>query len=192
MIGRTRPNIGGDASRVEQGGTVAFTSPVVRFDPPYKGGERESLASWLDFHRATLPLKLNGLDDDQLRRPMVPSGVCLLGLVKHLTAVEHYWFAAVFGQTGEPFMFEDPDDVDADFHLRDGETTESLVDGYLRICDRSRQIAAGVESLDATVGHPRRGDIDLRWVYLHMIEETARHNGHADIIRELIDGATGE
>jgi hypothetical protein len=172
---------------------VPFQAPVTRFDPPYVAAdERESLACWLDFHRATLLLKLDGLDDAQLRQPMVASGVCLLGLVKHLTAVEHAWFVVTYAQTGESHLFLDPDDIDADFHLRDDETTEQLVDGYLRACDRSRQIAAGAESLDDVVTHPRRGDLDLRWIYVHMIEETARHNGHADIIRELIDGATGE
>jgi hypothetical protein len=122
---------------------------------------------------------------------IVPSGVCLLGLVKHLTADEHGWFVVNFAATGEPHMFESPDDPDADFHVTDEETTDEIVQGYLRACARSREIYDAASSLDATFEHPRRGTMSLRWIMNHMIEETARHAGHADIIRELIDGATG-
>jgi Protein of unknown function (DUF664) len=171
---------------------VAFIAPVERVDPPNVAGEREALDAWLDYHRATLLWKLEGLDDEQLRRPMVPSGVCLLGLVKHLTAVEHGWFVVRFAGSDEPHLFVRPDGSDADFVIEEGDTTESVVAGYLGACERGRAIAGGAASLDQAVEHPRIGRIDLRWILLHMIEETARHNGHADIIRELIDGATGD
>ncbi len=171
---------------------MTFTAPVKRVAAPFVAGERESLAAWLDFHRATLLAKLDGLDDEQLRRPMVPSGLCLLGLVKHLSAVEHGWFVVTFARSGEPYLFDDPDDPDADFKIGEDETTTSVVAGYLRMCERGREIVAAAASLDQTVPHPRRGELDLRWILVHMIEETARHNGHADIIRELIDGATGD
>ena len=163
-----------------------------RVRPPLHGGEREQLNAWLDLHRATLLTKLEGLDDEQLRRPMVPSNVSLLGLVKHLTAVEHGWFVVGFAQTGEPHMFSTEEDPDADFRIEPDETTDGIVEGYLRACERSRDIAAAASSLDDTFERPGRGTIDLRWILLHMIEETARHNGHADIIRELIDGVTGD
>jgi uncharacterized damage-inducible protein DinB len=171
---------------------VAFVSPVRRVDPSTVAGEGEALGAWLDFHRATLLWKLEGLDDRQLRRPMVPSGVCLLGLVKHLTAVEHGWFVVTFARTGEPHLFDRPDDPDADFKIEEGESTGEIVEGYLRACRRSREIVAEAGSLDDAVPHPREGRVDLRWIMLHMIEETARHNGHADVMRELIDAVTGD
>ena len=162
-----------------------------RSEAPYVGSERELLRAYLDFHRATLLHKLAGLDDEQVRRLMVPSGVSLLGMVKHLTAVEHAWFAIRVADSGEDFMWATDDDPDADFRVEEGESTEEIVDGYLRMCERSRSIEADADSLDETFDHPRRGRVSLRWVMLHMIEETARHNGHADIMREQIDGATG-
>jgi uncharacterized damage-inducible protein DinB len=152
----------------------------------------------LDYQRATMLWKLEGLDDEQLRRVVVPSGVSLLGLVKHLTRVEHGWFAVNFSRTGEPRLFESEDDPDLDFHVQEGESTKQIVEGYVAACERSRNVVASAESLDATFRivdcrDPRHDDdMDLRWILVHMIEETARHNGHADIIRELIDGVTGD
>jgi uncharacterized damage-inducible protein DinB len=171
---------------------MTFRGSISRIEPDLKGEERRALAEWLDYHRATLLQKLDGLDDEELRREMVPSGLCLLGLVKHLTAVEHGWFVVNFAQSGEPHMFDSPNDPDADFHITNDETTQEIVDGYLGACARSREIYATAPSLEATFPHPRRGVMGLRWLMLHMIEETARHNGHADIIRELIDGTTGD
>jgi uncharacterized damage-inducible protein DinB len=176
---------------------VTFRSPIERVDAPLVADERRALGAWLDYQRATLLWKLEGLDDEQLRRPMVPSGLTLLGLVKHLTDVEHGWFARSFAQTGEPSLFYDANDRDADFHVREDETTEAIVSGYVKACERSRDIVARAASLDETFLEPRLSPtdihaIDLRWVLIHMIEETARHNGHADIIRELIDGSTGD
>ena len=171
---------------------MTFSSAVQRRDPPFREPEREALASWLDFHRATLLTKLEGLDDEQVRRRMVPSGLSLLGLVKHLWAVEHGWFAVGFAQTGEEHLFSTSEDPDADFRIEDNETTQEIVSGYVAACERSRQIEAQAASLDDTFERPSRGTIDLRWIMLHMIEETARHNGHADIMREQIDGATGD
>ena len=171
---------------------MTFTSPVRREDPPDIAPEREALAAYLDFHRATVLMKLEGLDDEQLRRPMVPSGVCLLGLVKHLAQVEHSWFSRVIARSGEPFLYSTREDPDADFRIEAGETTESVVASYLSACERSQEIYAATESLDELRRHHRLPiDLDVRSIMIHMIEETARHNGHADIIRELIDGATG-
>jgi uncharacterized damage-inducible protein DinB len=172
--------------------SVKFTTPLERVAPPRVAGERQALSAWLDYHRATLLGKLEGLDDEQLRRPMVPSGVCLLGLVKHLTAVEHGWFVVNFARSGEEHLFVRPDGSEADFAIEQGETTDAVVAGYLRSCARSREIVAQAGSLDQRVPHPRAGELDLRWLLVHMIEETARHNGHADVIRELLDGTTGD
>lgn len=167
------------------------TAPYERTVVPFVGDERTSLASWLDSQRETILWKIEGLDDEQLRRVMVPSGLTLLGLVKHLTAVEHGWFVVNFAATGEQHMFESDDDPDLDFHVQPEETAEQIVEGYKRACERSKEIYAAADSLDATFTHPRRGTMGLRWLMNHMIEETARHAGHADIMRELIDGGTG-
>ncbi len=171
---------------------MTFASPIERNRPPRVGGERDALSAQLDFQRATLLWKLEGLDDEQLRRPMVPSGLSLLGLVKHLTAVEHGWFVVGFARTGEEHLFVRPDGSEADFDLEVGDTTGSVVGAYVAACDRSRGVVAAAQSLDDRAPHPRGGEFDLRWLLLHMIQETARHNGHADIIRELIDGVTGD
>ena len=163
-----------------------------RPEPPSTGGEREMLAGFLDFQRATLLWKLEGLDDEQLRRAMVPSGTSLLGLVKHLAYVERSWFQGVWDgqEVSFPWTKEDPD---ADWRIEPDETTGDVLALYRADCDRSRQIVAAASSLDEAVHHPRwKEDVSRRWIMVHMIEETARHVGHADILREQIDGATGE
>jgi uncharacterized damage-inducible protein DinB len=164
-----------------------------RPQPPDTGGEPEMLAGFLDYHRATLLWKLESLDDEQLRRAMVPSGTSLLGLVKHLAYVERSWFQGVWaGQAVSlPWTREDPD---ADWRIEPDETTGDVLALYQGECDRSREIVAATASLDEVVEHPRRPGwrMNRRWILVHMIEETARHVGHADILREQIDGATGE
>jgi len=161
-----------------------------RPEPPYAGTEAETLAGFLDFHRATLLWKIDGLDDEQLRRPMVPSGTSLLGMVKHLAYVERWWFQQVWGgqQPSYPWTDEDPD---ADWRVEPGETTEQILRLYRHECDRSRETVAAAASLDDLAHHPRR-QLSRRWILVHMIEETARHNGQADILREQLDGTTGE
>lgn len=171
---------------------MTSAGPDRRSRPPRVVGEKEALTGWLDYHRATLLTKLDGLDDEQLRRPMVPSGLCLLGLVKHLTAVEHGWFVVDFEQSEDGYLFVRADGSEADFVIEPGDTTESVVAGYQQACERGRAAVEAAGSLDATVQRPEMGELGLRWVVTHMIEETARHNGHADIIRELIDGTTGD
>jgi uncharacterized damage-inducible protein DinB len=171
---------------------MVFDSPVQRPDPPAVAAERTALSAWLDFHRATLIMKLDGLDDEQLRRSLVPSGTSLLGLVKHLTETEHGWFVNEYAQLGEAPLFETEEDPEAGFRVEEHESTASIVDGYLAMCERCRTIVAAAPSFDQTVPNRRRGQVDLRRIMIHMIEETARHNGHADIIRELIDGAVGD
>jgi uncharacterized damage-inducible protein DinB len=164
-----------------------------RPEPPSLGSEAETLAGFLDFHRATLLWKLEGLDDEQLRRPMVASGTSLLGLVKHLAYVERSWFQGVWAgqEVTFPWTEEDPD---ADWRIEPDETAEDVLALYRGECDRSRQIVAGASSLDDAVQHPRRRQwtMSRRWILAHMVEETARHVGHADILREQLDGAVGE
>lgn len=161
-----------------------------RRDPPLQGSERELLDAFLDFHRATLLMKIDGLDDEQVRRQMTPSGVTLLGMVKHLAYVERDWFARVFAGQDVDFPWAD-DDPDADWRIEPSDTTQGIIDLYRREIDRSRALAAGA-SLEETARRNDQGTISLRWLLIHMIEETARHNGHADLMREAIDGATGE
>jgi uncharacterized damage-inducible protein DinB len=164
-----------------------------RPEPPHAGGEAETLSGFLDFQRATLLWKLEGLDDEQLRRPMVPSGTSLLGIVKHLAYVERGWFQEVWAsqEITVPWTREDPD---ADWRIEPDETTQDILALYEGECDRSREIVAAASSLDEVAEHPRRTGwkMSRRWILTHMLEETARHVGHADILREQLDGATGE
>jgi hypothetical protein len=157
---------------------------------PLLGDEKESLRVALDRHRDVVLWKLEGLDDEQLRRPMTPSGTSLLGLVKHLGGVEYGWFCLTFGREAEPLPFDD-DDENADLRVKPGESTADIVAFY------NRARAAADAALDDIalddVGTSWMGDsVSMRWVLIHMLEEVARHAGHMDIVRELIDGATGD
>ncbi|HEX9695279.1 MAG TPA: DinB family protein [Actinomycetota bacterium] len=170
---------------------MSFTSPIERVEAPGAGDERTALGASLDFLRATMLRKMEGLSDEDLRRAVAPSGLSLLGLVKHLTEDEHAWFAMTFARTGEGYISFVEDDPESDMRAAPDETTEALVARYLEACERSRRIVAEAASLDERVPNERRGEVDLRFIMIHMIEEYARHAGHADLIRELIDGSTG-
>ena len=157
---------------------------------PFTADEKTSLHVSLDRHRDVVLWKLEGLSDEQLRTPMTPSGTNLLGLVKHLAAVEYAWFCETFGREMEPLPFRD-DDPDADLRVEPGETAADIIAFY----GRARAAAdAVINDVDPEhLGTAWFGDpVTMRWVLLHMIEETARHAGHMDILRELIDGATGD
>jgi uncharacterized damage-inducible protein DinB len=166
---------------------MPFQNPVTRTMPPLVAAEPVALRAQLDFHRATILAKLNGLDDEQAARAMVPSGVSLLSLLKHLTSDEVFWFGQVFA--GEPAR--EGHEEGADWRLEPGDTIDGLAAAYLAACERSREIVAGAASYDERTTTPWGEEIDLRGIMVHMIEETARHNGHADILRELLDGTTG-
>lgn len=157
--------------------------------PPLTSGEKESLRAFLDLQRDVMVWKLEGLSDEDVRRPMTPSGTNLLGMVKHLAAVEYGWFCVTFGREAEPLPF-DEDDQDADFRVDPDETTEDILAFYGRARAAADQNIADLD-LDATGTSWMGETVSLRWVLLHMIEETARHAGHADIVRELIDNTTG-
>jgi uncharacterized damage-inducible protein DinB len=157
---------------------------------PFTGAEKESLKVSLDRHRDAVLWKLEGLGDDDLRRPVVPSGTSLLGLVKHLAAVEYSWFCDTFGRAVEPLPFDD-DDPDADLRVEPEETTEEILAFYGRARAAADQVIAELEVEDT--GTAWFGEaVTMRWVLIHMIEETARHAGHVDILRELIDGMAGD
>jgi hypothetical protein len=163
-----------------------------RIDPPDAAGERETLTAFLDVQRQTMEWKIAGLTRDQLVLRHVPSKTTLLGMVKHLIDVERWWFTDVFA--GEPVVeyFWEQDGVrDSEFDILESDDVSAIVQLYRDECERSRAIVAAAASLDA-IAHRVDKDHNLRWILVHMIEETARHAGHADILRELTDGAVGE
>jgi len=167
--------------------------PMDRQNAPLVGTEREVLTAWLDYHRSTLELKCAGLTPDQLRLQSVPpSTLSLLGLVRHLAEVERAWFRKNFEGEVAPPIWNSDDDRYADFRTEGADVDEAFRQWNAE-CGRSREIVAATASLDAEGIQRRTGaSISLRWVLVHMIEEYARHNGHADLLRERIDGATGK
>jgi uncharacterized damage-inducible protein DinB len=156
---------------------------------PRTSGEKDALLAFLAQQRRILLWKLEGLDDEELRRPVVPSGTNLLGLVKHVAAVQYGWFCATFGRETEPLPF-DEDDEDADLRVEPWESTDEVLAFYARSAVAADAV---IEELDLDDrGTAWTGaTVSLRWVVLHMLEEIARHLGHADLARELIDGTTG-
>jgi uncharacterized damage-inducible protein DinB len=166
-----------------------------RTRPAYVGDERSMLESWLDFHRATLVTKCAGLTGDQLvERSCPPSSLSLLGLVRHMAEVERGWFRKHW-LGGLDDIYSTPENWDADFDLTDPARADEDLAVFTAELDAARAEAAR-HQLDETVAVPRRGgamrEVSLRWIYVHMIEEYARHNGHADLLRERIDGTTGD
>ncbi|HEX4863953.1 MAG TPA: DinB family protein [Acidimicrobiales bacterium] len=171
-----------------------WTAPhVERHEPDLVADERRSLEQWLDFHRATLLMKCAGLTADQLKlRPVEPSRLSLLGLVRHMTEVERWWFRMYAAREDLTFPY-DPDSVGLDFEAIDDADAESNLAAFRSECESARAAVAG-RSLDEVV--PSRRDPervrDVRWIFVHMVEEYARHNGHADLVREAIDGTSGD
>ena len=174
---------------------MTWTAPEVnRPEPPNVAGERPALQGWLDYHRATLLWKCTGLTGEQVvLRPVQSSSLSLLGLIRHMAEVERSWFRVRFaGQADLGALYCDDEFPDGDFDLTDAARAEQDFAAFAAESTAADQAAAG-RSLDDTFRHPRTGyTLDLRWIYLHMIEEYARHNGHADLLRELIDGVTGD
>ena len=163
-----------------------------RTDPPYQADERAMLVAWLDYHRATLAMKCQGLGDAELReRAVPPSSLSLLGLVRHMVEVERNWFRRVLGgEDAQPVYYSD-DDPDGDF---DNVADADPAADFATFSDEVRLSRAAISGrdLDERFVSRRGANLNLRWVFLHMIEEYARHNGHADLIRERIDGTTGD
>ncbi len=165
-----------------------------RREPDRLATERRALEQWLDYHRATLILKCAGLTAEQMkRRACPPSTLSLLGLVRHITEAERGWFRMYAGAEHVLFPY-DPDGLGRDFDdLKDADAAANI-DAFWSEVDAARAAVAG-RNLDLVVrsvpGHPQRTQ-DLRWIFIHMIEEYARHNGHADLLREAIDGTTGD
>jgi hypothetical protein len=171
--------------------TTPTAPPDTRPQPAETGAERLLLDGFLDFHRETLLWKCAGLADDQLRQRAVPtSTLTLLGIVRHLTDVERGWFFDHLPHEATPIYFTE-DALNDDFDALDSAPPSEVFARYRAEVDRIRREIASVP-LDHEYTDKRGRTFSLRWVYLHMIEEYARHNGHADLLREAIDGVTGE
>jgi uncharacterized damage-inducible protein DinB len=163
-----------------------------RIDVPHAGDETTMLIAWLDWHRATVFAKTEGLAEDLAHRPMLASSplMTVAGLVSHLYWVERGWIEHTFlgGPDDQPWTEDDPD---KDFRA-DGTPLSKLLAAYERQCARNNAVVRS-RSLDTESVMERRNEpVTLRWILLHLIEETARHNGHIDILREMLDGVTGD
>lgn len=174
---------------------MTWTAPnVTSTSPPLLGDERACLQGWLDLHRATLQWKCSGLDADQLRlRPLSPSGMSLLGIVRHLVEVERWWFRInAAQQSGLDYEYCTDEDQEADWNDLDTADAAADLETYRQEVAACNAAMMGI-SLDDVVPDPdEREDKNVRWIFVHMIEEYARHNGHADLIREAVDGTTGD
>jgi len=166
-----------------------------RARPPQNAGELEMLTGWLEHHRGILVWKCEDLTAEQLRqRAVPPSSLSLLGLVRHMAEVERGWFRAVFLGEDVPDLYDRSADEDADFNDVDQADPAAAFDDFEKECAASRLVLAQAASLDELSKRPseRTGQPwSLRWIVTHMIEEYARHNGHADLLRERVDGRTG-
>lgn len=193
MSGRARTGAAG--SGTEQISYAAMMNsgdvePMPRSRPPENGGERDTLAGMLDFLRATVVNKVAGLtDEDALRESVPPSKLTAAGVVKHLTGVERFWFSIDFAGTDLPWPWTERD-PHGNFRPDERETLAGIVAAYQSECERSREVAdaAGLDDIARSDGMTFK----LRYAIVHMIEETARHLGHLDLLRERIDGTTGE
>jgi uncharacterized damage-inducible protein DinB len=148
------------------------------------------LSGFLDWYRSVVEHKVEGLMLDDATRFMTPTGLSPLGVVAHLAAVEVAWFDETFaGQPVDPVW-----DDHGSFRISERDSVESVLDEYRRACGRSREVVAAASSLDdlSVRTHEVWGEVSLRWILVHMIEETARHAGHLDIMREAIDRRTGD
>jgi uncharacterized damage-inducible protein DinB len=169
----------------------------VRTDPPESGPELDQLTNVLDYQRETIVQKTDGLTREQLAQQLPTSSLTLGGLLNHLALVEDSWFRVRFSGLPEDALWAGIDwDADPDYEFRTAADVEpqELRRRYEAACASSREVVAGAHSLDQLSVEKRQNGMhfDLRWVLLHLIEETARHAGHADLLREAVDGTTGE
>ncbi len=180
-------------ARRSYGGGVSDTEKVERSQPIGTAEERTQLEGFLDFYRNTLLRKCQGLSDAQLKsHPVATSDLTLLGLIRHYAGVEQFWFEHIFANELSTWYYDAANDPDVDFHDLDGISVEEALSNFHSSIATSKRIALGhaVDTV-ATLPHPMGYPVNLRWIYLHLIEEYARHAGHADLLRELIDGTVG-
>jgi uncharacterized damage-inducible protein DinB len=174
--------------------TETWTAPqATRAEPNFESDERTGLEQWLDYHRATLLTKCAGLHAQQLKqRAVPPSRLSLLGLVRHMADVERWWFRMHAAEEEIGLLF-DHDWTERDFEGVDDADPAADLAAFERECEAARAAVAGhsLEDVVPSRGH-HAGQVQVRWIFVHMIEEYARHNGHADLLREVIDGSTGQ
>ena len=164
-------------------------APVSRSRPIQRGSERAMLEGMLDFYRATVVNKVAGLSDAQAFGATVPPSVLTPAtVVKHLAGTERFWFSIDFAGLGVTWPWTD-DDLHGNFRIEPGDSLAAIVAGYVEECERSRRAVAGSDLDDAARGEGM--DFTLRYAFLHMIQETARHCGHLDLLRESTDGSVG-
>ena len=162
-----------------------------RIDPPMVADERTMLRAYLDYHRGTLALKCEGLTDDELRRQsMPPSTLSLMGLVRHLAEVERAWFRRVINREDIPLVWSADGDFQVAYDASESSRTEAF-DAWQAEVAHARRIEREAPSLDIVAPGRTGEDVSLRLVMLHLIHEYARHNGHADLLREGVDGTVG-
>ncbi|GIG62226.1 hypothetical protein Lfu02_65980 [Longispora fulva] len=166
------------------------TSPS-RAEPPQIAGEKTSLSGYLDFHRTTLELKCAGLTADQLRdRCVPPSRLSLLGIMRHLADTERLWVANRYAAMDLPPLFFSADNPDGDFEDLQTHDPSAVLTTWRETCELSRDIVSAA-ALDDLGARADGTSVTLRWILLRVLEEYARHNGHADLLRERLDGSTG-
>lgn len=173
-----------------------MTTPDGRPLPPLNADERATLEGWLDFHRETLAAKCAGLTDERLRtESAAPSRMTLLGLVQHMAEIERHWFRRVFAGDPAPALYEEGEGDG--FALVPGRGLDEALAAWRAEVARGRELTAGSSLGDtgllpgSQARHLGGREVSLRWILAHLVEEYARHNGHADLLRERIDGATG-
>jgi hypothetical protein len=171
--------------------------PTALPDIAHVNGEHAMLTEFLDYFRTVFLRKVEDLADEQSRQRLPPSDLDLLGMTRHLADVERWWFRGVFTAEvtdGNYDSDDNPEDPDLDWHHGPADTIAEARDVWHVEVARAREIVAGSTDLDAIGAYTSgsRGEISLRWIMIHMIEEYARHLGHADFLRENIDGATGD
>ena len=159
-----------------------------------RADERTTLSEFLDYFRTVFLRKVEDLDDVQARVRVAASTIDLLGLSRHLVDVERWWFRAVFTEEVDTGVYESEDDPDLDWHHGPDDTLAEALEHWHREVARSREIVAATSDLDtwSSLETGRRGNVTLRWILVHMIEEYARHCGHADIVREAVDGTVDD
>jgi Protein of unknown function (DUF664) len=169
---------------------ASSVDPVLRARPSENAGDWEVLTGFLNYLRGTVVNKVAGLTDDQaFERAVPPSELSPASLVKHLTGVERFWFSIDFAGADLPWPWSD-EDPHGNFPIEEGDTLASIVADYQFECERSRRAISAAGLDDRAVGEDM--NFTLRWALTHMIEETARHCGHLDLLRERLDGETGE
>ena len=158
------------------------------------GSERQMLIEFLEYFRAVFLRKVEDLDEVQARVRVAPSELDLLGMTRHLADVERWWFRAVMVAEVDDGNYESETDPDLDWHHGPDDTLAEALATWHREVARSREIVDGHPDLDARVARPSpsRGEGSLRWIMIHLIEEYARHCGHADFLRQAVDGVTGD